>query len=66
MAIGNQVPDVVAQATAIQEALEACPAGRAGSDCRKFHRERMKELDQRMRDQALDFGRRHGLPVGED
>jgi hypothetical protein len=66
MAIGNQVPDVVAQATAIQEALDACPAGRIGADCRKFHRQRMKELDQRMRDQALDFGRRHGLPVGED
>lgn len=66
MAIGNQVPDFVGQATAIREALDACPAGRAGSDCRKFHRQRMKELDQRMRDQALDFGRRHGLPVDGD
>ena len=66
MAIGNQVPDVVAQATAIREALDACPAGRAGADCRKFHRQRMKDLDQRMRDQALDFGRRHGLPVDGD
>lgn len=66
MAIGNQVPDVVAQARAIEEALAACPAGRAGSDCRKFHRERMKALDQGMRDQALDYGRRHGLPVGDE
>lgn len=65
MAIGAQTPDFVAQATAIREALDACPTGRAGSDCRKFHRQRMKDLDQRMRDQALDFGRRHGLPVGD-
>jgi hypothetical protein len=66
MAIGNQVPDFVGQATAIREALDACPAGRVGADCRKFHRQRMKDLDQRMRDQALDFGRRHGLPVGDE
>lgn len=65
MAIGAQTPDFIGQARAIREALDACPAGRVGSDCRKFHRERMKALDQRMRDQALDFGRRHGLPVDD-
>lgn len=66
MAIGGQADDVMAQARAIEEALAACPAGRAGIDCRKFHRERMKALNEGMRDQALDFARRHGLPVGED
>lgn len=66
MAIGAQVPDVVGQARAIEEAMAACPSGRAGIECRKFNRDRMKELNERMRDQALDFGRRHGLPVGDD
>jgi hypothetical protein len=63
MAIGQQAPELMAQARAIAEALAACPQGRAGSDCRKFHRERMKALNEGLRDQALDFGRRHGLPV---
>jgi hypothetical protein len=66
MAIGGQVPDFVGQARAIEEAMAACPSGRAGIECRKFNRERMKELNERVRDQALDFGRRHGLPVGDE
>lgn len=64
-AFGASSVEAIAQARAIREALDACPAGRAGSDCREFHRQRMKDLDQRMRDQALDFGRRHGLPVDD-
>jgi hypothetical protein len=63
MAIGLQAPDLVAQARAIEEALAACPSGRAGSECRKFNRERMKALNEGLRDQALDYSRRHGLPV---
>lgn len=66
MAIGGQKDDFIGQARAIEEALAACPSGRAGSDCRKFHRDRMKALNERLRDQALDFGRRHGLPVDDD
>lgn len=66
MAFGNQLPAWQGEARAIQEALDACPSGRAGSDCRKFNRQRMKELDERVRNQALDFGRRHGLPVDGD
>lgn len=63
MAFGGQLPAWQGEARAIQEALEACPSGRAGADCRKLHRQRMKDLNERVRDQALDFGRRHGLPV---
>jgi hypothetical protein len=63
MAIGLQAPDLMAQARAIEEALAACPSGRAGSECRKFNRERMKALNEGLRDQALDYSRRHGLPV---
>jgi hypothetical protein len=47
----------------IRAELEACPSGRAGSDCRAHHRERLKALEQRARDMALGFGQRHGLPV---
>lgn len=65
MAFGNQLPAWQGEARAIQEALDACPSGRAGSDCRKLHRQRMKELNERVRDQALDFGRRHGLPADD-
>ena len=66
MAFGNQLPAWQGEARAIQEALDACPSGRAGSDCRKQHRQRMKELNERVRNQALDFGRHHGLPVDGD
>ncbi|PRH81933.1 hypothetical protein [Arenimonas caeni] len=66
MTFGNQLPAWQGEARAIQEALDACPSGRAGSDCRKFNRQRMKELNERVRDQALDYGRRHGLPVDDE
>lgn|GEM_PF-1919224 len=65
MAFGGQLPALQGEARAIQEALDACPSGRAGSDCRKLHRQRMKDLNERVRNEALDFGRRHGLPVDD-
>ena len=64
-AIGASSVDFVGQARRIEEARAACPRGRAGSECRDRYRREMKELNERFRDQALDFGRRHGLPVDD-
>jgi hypothetical protein len=64
-AIGASQVDFIGQARRIEEALAACPRGRAGSECRDRYRREMKELNERFRDQALDFGRRHGLPVDD-
>jgi len=64
-AIGRHGLDLQAEAMAIQRDLDACPAGRPGRDCRETHRARMKALEARFREQALDYGRRHGLPVGD-
>ncbi|GGA81303.1 hypothetical protein GCM10011521_19560 [Arenimonas soli] len=63
--IGQQGLSLQAQARGIQEALDACPKGRAGRDCRERERARMKALEDQFRQQALDYGRRHGLPVGD-
>ena len=65
MALGHQAVDIQAQATAIRQALDACPKGRAGRECRERERARMKALEDGFRDQALDYGRRHGLPVDD-
>lgn len=65
MALGQQGFDLKAQAIAIRQALDACPKGRPGRECRERERARMKALEDGFRDQALDFGRRHGLPVDD-
>ena len=61
--LGQQGLSLQAQARGIQEALDACPKGRDGRDCRERERARMKALEDQFRQQALDYGRRHGLPV---
>lgn len=53
------------EAAGVRAELDACPRGQAGRDCRAHHRERLKAIDQRAKDMALDFGRRHGLPVDD-
>ena len=53
------------EAAGIRAELDACPTGSAGRDCRAHHRARLKALDERAKEMALDFGRRHGLPVGD-
>lgn len=63
--IGNQGLSLQAEARGIQEALDACPKGQAGRECRTRERARMKALEDRFREQALDYGRRHGLPVDD-
>lgn len=62
-ALGVSLAGLQDQAREIQAALDACPKGSAGRDCRKTQRARMKRLDEDARSQALDFGERHGLPV---
>lgn len=64
--IGMGLQQMQAQAMEIEQAIAACPGGSAGRECRRVNRERMKALNESARDQALDFGRRHGLPVGDD
>ena len=61
--IGQQGLSLQAEARGIQEALDACPKGRDGRVCRERERARMKALEDQFRQQALDYGRRHGLPV---
>lgn len=63
--IGRRGMSLQAEARGIQEALDACPSGRDGRDCRERERGRMKALEDRFREQALDYGRRHGLPVDD-
>ena len=63
--IGHQGLSLQAEARGIQEALDACPNGQAGRECRTRERARMKALEDRFREQALDYGRRHGLPVDD-
>lgn len=63
--LGLDLNQLQAEAAEIQQALDACPKGSTGKDCRKTHRQRMKELNERARQQALDYARRHGLPVGD-
>lgn len=53
------------EAAGIRGELDACPKGRDGTDCRTHHRERLKALDERAKAMALDFARRHGLPVDD-
>ena len=57
--------EAAGEARAIQDALDACPRGQAGRDCRAALRERKKALEQARRDQVLDWARRHGLPVDD-
>ena len=65
MAIGQQGLDIQAEMMAIEQALAACPKGRAGRECRATQRGRREELQAQFRRQVLDYGRRHGLPVEE-
>jgi hypothetical protein len=64
-AIGASGAEFAAEARRIRAALDACPRGRTGSECRDRYRREMKELDQRFKDKVMDFGRRHGLPVDD-
>ena len=63
--LGQQGLSLQAQARGIQEALDACPKGPDGRVCRERERARMKALEDQFRQQALDYGRRHGLPVDD-
>lgn len=63
MSIGQRLHALQREAVGIRAELDACPSGTVGRDCRKHHRERLKALDARARDMALDFGGQHGLPV---
>ena len=65
MSLGGQLQQMQAQAMEIEQALAACPGGNAGRDCRRLHRDRMKALNEGAREQALDYARRHGLPVDD-
>lgn len=64
-AIGASSAGFAVEARRIRAALDACPRGRTGRECRDRYRREMKELDHRFRDKAMDFGRRHGLPVDD-
>ncbi|MEC7120746.1 MAG: hypothetical protein VXW65_12705 [Pseudomonadota bacterium] len=59
----QMISDGKQKALAIQQGLAACLSGRAGAECRKVHRQRMKDLNESMRRAAMDWGRQHGLPV---
>lgn len=65
MAIGQHGLDIQAEVMAIEQALAACPQGRTGRECRATQRERREALQERFRQQVIDYGRRHGLPVEE-
>ena len=60
---GLQDDAFVNQAREIQAALDACPRGTPGRDCRKTHRARMKQLDEDAKRRAFEFAERHGLPT---
>lgn len=62
-ALGASLSALQHEARRIQEALDACPDGAVGRDCRKHHRARMKQLNEDAKRRALEFGRNNGLPV---
>ncbi|GIX37206.1 MAG: hypothetical protein KatS3mg127_0445 [Silanimonas sp.] len=65
MSLSAQLMALQREGMGIRAELDACPKSSAGRDCRAHHRERLKALEQRARDMALGFGRRHGLPVDD-
>lgn len=63
---GEDAASLADQATEIDAALRACPAGRSGTECRRMQRDRMKQLNEGTRDKALRWAREHGIPVQGD
>lgn len=62
-ALGASLSALQHEARQIREALDACPDGAVGRDCRTHHRARMKRLNEDAKRRALEFGREKGLPV---
>lgn len=63
MSVSQRLHALQREGVGIRSELDACPRGKEGRDCREHHRTRLKTLESRARDMALDFGARHGLPV---
>lgn len=47
----------------LEAALRACPKGSTGKACRATYREKLKNLNEATRDAALEWARKHGIPV---
>lgn len=55
--------ETLVKAQDLEAALRACPKGSAGKACRDMYREQIKTLNDTTRDAALDWARKHGIPV---